>query len=297
MARVVTLVVPASSARMLARARALAVDEVVVDLEDGVAPERKSEALGSALNALEAGFAARRVSVRVNPPRSAWAHVELVRLASVDWRLDTVVVPKVGGPGDLAFVERLLDGAEAASAAPGVSRPPIGVQALIETAEGVANLAGIASASRRLEGLVTGYADLALSLGRLPAGAAGLDRWSVVQDLVVIAARAAGLRAVDGPFLSLDDRAGLDACAARAAAVGFDGKWAIHPSQLDPIRRAFTPSEEAVAHARAVIDALAQGEAEGVGAVSLDREMIDQPVRMAALRTLSLADDMNEGPE
>jgi citrate lyase subunit beta/citryl-CoA lyase len=141
----------------------------------------------------------------------------------------------------------------------------------------------------RLAALILGYADLAVSLGRTPAGAASLDLWLAVQDAVLTAARAAGIRAIDGPFLTIADDAGLTESATRAAELGFDGKWAIHPAQAAPIVAAFTPSEDAVIHARAVIAALSEAGASGAGAVSLDGLMVDEPVRLAALRTLALA--------
>lgn len=270
---------------MLAKARALDVSEVVLDLEDAVVPERKAAALDLAVAALAGGFSAGRVSVRVNPPRTPWAHAELIALAGAPATPATVIVPKVESAGDLAFVERLLDGAQAAAGA--IAR--IGVQALIETAAGVARMGEITAASPRLEALILGYADLGVSLGRTEAGARDLDRWLAVQDAVIVAARVAGVRAIDGPFLSIDDVAGLRASARRAAELGFDGKWAIHPAQLDPIRDAFTPSEQALTRARAIVAALGEAERAGDGTLALDGQMIDEPVRLAALRTLALA--------
>ena len=135
-----------------------------------------------------------------------------------------------------------------------------------------------------------GYADLAASLGRSRDGAADLDRWLAVQDAVLAAARAAGVQAIDGPYLAIADEAGLQAAAARTAALGFDGKWAIHPSQIAPLVAAFTPSDEEVARAEAVLAALEQAAADGGrGAVSLDGEMLDEAVRVAALGTLARA--------
>jgi citrate lyase subunit beta / citryl-CoA lyase len=289
----ISLIVPGSSERMLAKAREIDVDELVIDLEDAVVPERKPEALQLTIAAIEHGFAASRVSVRVNPPRSPWAHLELIALGSARVRPQTVVVPKTQRSGDLAFVERLLDGVEASSA---FFCEPIGVQALIESAEGIANLDAITHGTPRLEAVIIGYADLAVSLGRSDAGASDLDRWGPLQDALIIAARSRGLQAIDGPFLSIDDRAGLNASAARAAELGFDGKWAIHPAQIDPIRTAFTPSSDAVAYARTVIATLAGAEADGAGAISLDGKMLDEAVRLAALRTLRRAGVLDEEP-
>ncbi len=281
----VSLVVPGSSERMLAKARTIDVDELVIDLEDAVIPERKSDALAAVLEALEAaGFHAGRVLVRVNAIGSAWAHQELIAL-SASAALAGVVVPKVQSAGDLAFVDRLLDGAELACGRP----QPLLVHALIETAQGLSAIDRIATASPRLDALILGYADLSVSLGRSPAAVGDLDRWLAVQDAVLIAARAAGVRAIDGPHLKLDDADGLVAAARRAADLGYDGKWAIHPAQLAPIVAEFTPSPAEVEHAEAVLGALARAAQDGGGAVDMDGEMLDEPVRLAALRTLARA--------
>jgi citrate lyase subunit beta/citryl-CoA lyase len=271
------LVVPASSARMLEKARSIATDEVVLDLEDAVAPERKRGALEMALAAVAAGgFAAPVVAVRINAPGTEWADDELTALAGAPG-LQSVVIPKVQSAADLEYVERRL------------GEHPVGIQALIETARGMRDLASITSGSERLHSIVLGYVDLAASLGRSPAGAANLDLWLAAQDTFVTAARAAGIRAVDGPYLAFKDHEGLARSARRAVELGFDAKWAIHPSQLGAIADAFAPSEAEVERALAVLAALERGAAGGDGAVSLDGEMLDEPVRLAALRTLARA--------
>jgi citrate lyase subunit beta/citryl-CoA lyase len=270
---------------MLAKARDIEVDELVIDLEDAVIPERKSEALAAVVEALDvAGFKAARVLVRVNAIGSAWAHQELIAL-SVASSLDGVVVPKVESAGDLAFVDRLLDGAELA----GGRRERLLVHALIETPRALTALDQIVAATPRLEAIILGYADLSVSLGRSRAAVADLDRWLAVQDTVLIAARAGGVRAIDGPHLKLEDADGLVAAARRAADLGYDGKWAIHPAQLQPIAAEFRPSAAEVEHAESVLEALARAAQDGGGAVAMDGEMLDEPVRLAALRTLHRA--------
>jgi citrate lyase subunit beta/citryl-CoA lyase len=250
---------------MLTKARGIDAGEIVLDLEDAVAPERKREALAMALAALRAGgFTAPAVSVRVNAPGSAWFDDELNALSGAPG-LHSIVVPKAERADELAVVGGR-------------------VQALIETASGVQNLREIA---RGADAIILGYADLAASLGRSPAGARNLDLWLGFQDAFLTAARAAGVPAIDGAFIWIDDSEGLAASATRAAELGFDAKWAIHPSQLAPIEQAFTPSTAEVEHAHAVIEALAN--AGGVGAVRVDGEMVDEPVRLAALRTLARA--------
>jgi citrate lyase beta subunit len=256
---------------MLEKARGIEVGEIVIDLEDAVVPERKREALQMAVAALEqGGFAASSLAVRINPPGTEWARDELTALAAAPGGLHSVVVPKVESPDDLTYV-----------------RGQIRVQALIETARGIQNLPAITRATDRLDAIVLGYVDLAASLGRAPAGAANLDLWLAIQDAFLIAARAAGIRAIDGPYVSIEDTTGVAASARRAAELGFDAKWAIHPSQLEPITEAFTPSAAEIEHARAVVEALAN--ADGAGAVQLDGQMVDEPVRLAALRTLARA--------
>jgi citrate lyase subunit beta / citryl-CoA lyase len=289
-ARRACLVVPGSAAAKLAKAPGLGADEVVIDLEDAVAAQAKEQARAAVLTALrELDWAGVTVSVRVNAPRTPWCHGDLTALAGAGVALRSLVVPKAECAGDLAFVERLLDGAEAAL---GATRPQLRVQALIETAAGVARAQEIAASSPRLEALVVGYADLAASLGRTAAGAAELGMWDAAREAVLWAARANELQAIDGPYLGLAPDEGFRAAARRACDHGFDGKWAIQPAQIAPLTQIFMPSESEVAHARAVVAALDAAERNSAqGAVALDGQMVDEPVRLAALRVLARAGD------
>jgi citrate lyase subunit beta / citryl-CoA lyase len=272
------LSVPGSSERMLAKAATLDADELVLDLEDAVAADSKDAARAQVVHALAGGaFEGRIVSVRVNAPGTPWCHQDLIALAGVQ-RAAAVVVPKVSCPGDLAFVDRLLDGAEAAAG----RKTPLRVQALIETADGVANAQTIAAASPRLDSLILGYADLAASLGRPRE----LDQWLAVQDQVLVAARAAHLQAIDGPYLGTAADEAFVKAATRARDLGFDGKWAIHPSQVQTLNELFTPSEAELERARQVIAALDRAEQ---GAVALDGEMLDEALRAQAQRVLARA--------
>ncbi len=276
----VSLVVPASSERMLAKARDLGVAEIVIDLEDAVVPERKPAALAAAVSALATGgFAAPRVAVRINGLDTEWADAELRTLGRAPVPPAAIIVPKAV-PGALISADRALVDA---------GNLTTHLQALVETADGLAQAEQVAAASTRLEALIIGYADLAVSLGRSPAGAAELDLWLAVQDRVLAAARAHGLHAIDGPFLGLEDPAGLERSARRAADLGFDAKWAIHPGQIESIHAAFRPAVEEIERAHAVIDALAAAVRDGGGAARLDGQMLDEPVRLAALRTLARA--------
>lgn len=269
------LSVPASSERMLAKAQGLPADEVVIDLEDAVAISAKDQARAAAVDAL-GGWEGPPVAVRVNAPGTPWCHLDLTALGELAEPPATIVLPKVESAGDLGFVDRLLAGVEAGS---GRARP-LGVQALIETAAGLARVDEIAAASARLDSLILGYADLAASLG----GARDLDAWLPAQHAVVVAARANDLQAIDGPHLGVEPDEAFRAAAARARDMGFDGKWVIHPSQIEAVNELFVPTGAELERARAVIAAL---EAAGQGAVSLDGEMLDEAVRAAALRVLA----------
>jgi citrate lyase subunit beta / citryl-CoA lyase len=279
------LSVPGSSEKMLAKAPTLGADELVLDLEDAVTPGAKHDARAQVIVALASGhFDGANVAVRVNAPGTPWCHADLIALAGASGTLRSVVLPKVESAGDLAFADRLLDGAERAA---GRDRP-LRIQALIETASGLACVREIAAASPRLDGLILGYADLAASLGRSEAGARDLDGWRPAQEAVLTAARANGLQAIDGPYLGVAVDDGFVAAATRARDAGFDGKWAIHPSQVAALNELFTPGEAELERARAVITALEGAERDGArGAVALDGEMLDEAVRVAALRTLA----------
>jgi citrate lyase subunit beta/citryl-CoA lyase len=270
---------------MLAKAPTTGADEVVIDLEDAVAVDDKAGARTAVLDALAAWRSeGGAVAVRVNAPRSPWCHLELIALAGLRDLPHSVVVPKVESAGDVAFVDRLLAGAEAASG----RRSPLRIQALIETARGLARVDEIAQASERMEGLILGYADLATSLG----SDRRLDAWLPAQHAVVVAARAAGLRAIDGPYLRIEADARFEAAALRAREMGFDGKWAIHPGQVHPLNATFTPSAAQVERARAVIAALDDADE---GAIAFDGQMLDEALRVQAVRVLARAgEEMSE---
>jgi citrate lyase subunit beta / citryl-CoA lyase len=280
------LAVPASSPRKLEKALGVAADELVLDLEDAVALAAKDEAREAAVAALaEPRWSGRTIAVRVNASQTPWHQPDLAALAGLAEQPLSIVLPKVESAGDLELVDRLLDGAEAAG-----RERPLGVQALIETAAGLSRIAEIAAASERLEALILGYADLAASLGRSRAAAADPEGWRYAQEAVLVAARANDLQAIDGPYLGIEPDEPFLAAARHASDLGFDGKWAIHPSQLQALNELFTPGEMEVEHARAVIAALERAAREGgAGAIALDGEMIDEALRAQALRVLARA--------
>ena len=264
---------------MLEKAIGLEADEVVVDLEDSVAAEAKEQA-----RELVAGFLGRQrpmgpaVAVRINALAGPWGKrdvVELVRRAGR--QIDSLVVPKVERPEDIVEVQRLLE-------SEGERATDVRLQGLVETAAGLLHVVEIAAASPRLGALILGYADLAASLGRAP-GAIAPQSWLYAQETLLVAARATGLQAIDGPYLDIRDQAGLRLRAEHARALGFDGKWAVHPDQLAIINTAFTPAAEEIARARAVLDALRY--AKGRGAVELRGEMIDEASRKLALQVVA----------
>lgn len=287
-ARRACLVVPGSAPEKLAKAAARGADELVIDLEDAVAPAAKEEARAAVTAALgELDWGSAVVSVRVNGRETPWAAEDLAAVAAAPGPLRSIVLPKAESAEDVAFAAAALEAAEPVRA----GRPSLGVQALVETALGIARVQEIAAASPRLEALVVGYADLAASLGRTAAGAADVTMWDPVREAVLVAARAHGLQAIDGPYLGLAPDEAFAAAARRACDQGFDGKWAIHPAQVAPLLELYTPSAEEVAQARAVVAALAAAEREeGQGAVALDGRMLDEPVRLAALRVLAQAE-------
>nr|WSZ19754.1 CoA ester lyase [Streptomyces canus] len=279
------LSVPGSDDRKIAKAAASEADEIVLDLEDAVPPAGKAGARDLVASWLgrSAGIGP-RIAVRVNAPRTPWCHADVIACAGPGGAA-SIVLPKVESAGDLAFVERLLHGAEAAAGRVG----PVTVQALIETAAGLANLGEIVAATPRLTTLIIGYADLAASLGR--AVDAPAQTWLRAQDSVLTAARSAGLAALDGPYLGVAADEWFAEHVHHAAQLGFDGKWVIHPGQIQPVNEAFTPTEEEMERARAVLAAQERGRAHAEGAVALDGRMLDEAVAVSARRVLAKAGD------
>ena len=186
------------------------------------------------------------------------------------------MLPKAETRADVARVESLLAGSDR----------EIVVQALIETAAGLAGLADVVRAPERLSCLIVGYADLAASLGR---GRVAPGRWVVAQELVLLHARAAGLLAVDGPYLGVTDDEVFRDAVQEVANAGFDAKWVIHPRQVATINAAFGPTDAAVAHARRVLEALADAASVGRGAVQLDGQLLDEAMAVHARRVLAKA--------
>jgi citrate lyase subunit beta / citryl-CoA lyase len=266
------LSVPARPARKLEKARVLRADEIILDLEDSVPPDLKTEARDAVAAALaEDDWHSPSISVRVNSAATPW-HGDDLRAIATAPRLASVIVPKVEDAADLATAEELLGGST-------------GIQALIESARGLQRVDQISSSGGRLEALILGPADMSVSLG-FPSPEEG-SRWDFIRGAIIVAARAAGIQAVDGPFLQIADLDGLRASAQRARELGFDGKWALHPDQIEPLEEVFSPSADEVSHARAITEALRDSPA--LGAVMLDGEMIDEASRKRAELVLARA--------
>jgi citrate lyase subunit beta/citryl-CoA lyase len=285
-----SLTVPGSSEKFLAKASGLAADEVILDLEDAVAPAAKAIARAQVAAAVaSADWAGRLVAVRINGAGTQWAYrdvIETVERAGA--RLDAVVLPKVSDSGHIVWLDLLLGQVEQAAALP-LGR--IAIEAQIEDAAGLARVDEIAFASSRLATLVFGPADFmasvgmrSLRIGAQPGGYAGGDAFHYPHMRILVAARAAGLQAIDGPYAAIGDLAGLAAASASMASLGYDGKWVLHPDQIDPVNAAFAPDQDQYDRAEMILDAYEHATSvQQRGAVMLDDEMIDEASRKLAL--------------
>lgn len=265
---------------MIEKALKTGADEVVLDLEDAVAAGSKAQARTAAVAAL-GGPRGASLAVRVNALDSPWGRDDLAALAGTIDPPGSVVLPKVEAPEDIVAAEQILAGGEAGTGA----RRPVRIQALIETARGLSNAVAIATSSPRLDSLIIGYADLSVSLAR--RAELSDPSWDAARHTVLVASKAAGLHAIDGPHLGVlaDDR--FLTSARRARELGFDGKWAIHPRQIDALNSAFSPSPGETAEALRIVHALQGAEARGDGATALDDQMLDEATRRWALEVLA----------
>jgi citrate lyase subunit beta/citryl-CoA lyase len=290
------LAVPASNPTMIEKAAAGPADYVFLDLEDAVAPPEKEQARRNAIEALnDIDWAAigKTVSVRINGLDTHYMYRDVVDvMEQAGDRVHTLLVPKVGEPGDLYMVEAMVNQIEAARG----FATRVGLEALIETALGMANVEAIARFGGRLEALHFGVADYAASLRARTVSIGGLnpnypgDQWHAAISRLVVACRAFGLRAIDGPFGDFSDPEGYEDAGRRAAALGCEGKWAIHPSQVALANAIFSPPEAEVTRARRIVEELRKAEAEGRGAAALDGKMIDAASERMAQNVIALDD-------
>ncbi|HZA15778.1 MAG TPA: CoA ester lyase [Pseudonocardiaceae bacterium] len=275
------LAVPGSNTSFIDKAADSAADFVFLDLEDAVAPPEKEQARRNVVEALrDIDWAAKgkTVSVRINGLDTHYMYRDVIDvMEQAGDRVHTILVPKVGVPADLYCVETLVDQIEQAKG----YQVKVGIEALIETALGMANVEAIASSPGRLEALHFGVADYAASNRARTVSIGGLnpdypgDQWHFALARMIVACRAYGLRPIDGPYGDYSDPDGFRAGARRAAALGCEGKWAIHPNQVALANEVFSPPEAEVDRAQRIIDALREAEAQGKGAASVDGKMID----------------------
>jgi citrate lyase beta subunit len=283
------LFVPAARMTIIEKAANSAADAVCIDLEDSVSASEKASSRTNVIRAFqELDFGHRVRMFRINDLETPFAYRDLIEVVeAAGQRIDLVMIPKANSPADVTFVDKLLTQIEIHSA---LCRR-IGIEAQIETAAGFLAVREIAQASPRLEALIFGPGDYAASMQIPSAGIGEFDyhdetysghRWHAVMHAIVAAARANGLRCLDGPYAAYQDTVGLEKSCNIALAMGFDGKQCIHPSQLPLVNAIFTPKAEDAAHAEHVVAAYEQAVAEKRGVVSLNGKMIDAAsVRMA----------------
>jgi len=287
------LAVPATSPRFFAKAAAGPADTVFLDLEDAVAPAHKDQARAQAIEALQqVDWGGRTVAVRVNGLDTPWALQDIVDVTRQAPRLDLILLPKAGSAFDVRFVDQLLTLIERETC----RSKRTGIEVLIETALGVANVEEIAQASDRLEAMIFGVGDYTVDMrthdrvfGRpseryavlTDADAAGgrqrhwNDQWHFAMARIATACRAWGLRPIDGPFTDFGDADGYRAAALRAKALGFEGKWAIHPSQIALANEVFSPSAQELDWAARTTELLERTTQGGQGAVGAKGVLID----------------------
>jgi citrate lyase subunit beta/citryl-CoA lyase len=273
---------------MQAKAVSLDADQVLFDFEDATAPSEKVVARAVVVESLRAlDFGRRAVAVRVNGADTQWCYRDVVDVVEpAGERLDTVILPKAEAAADVHFLDRLLGQIERARGWP---ERRIGIEVLIESAAGLQHVDEIAAASERLEALIFGPGDLSASLGmgQLTIGTLesgySADIWHYALMRLLVAARVNGLLAIDGPYAAFADQEGLERSARRTAVLGFDGKWAIHPGQIEVINRVYSPDPATYARAEGILAAYREAtEGEGRGAVRFEGEMIDEATRKMA---------------
>ena len=275
------LAVPGSSPKMFEKAITSNADVVFLDLEDAVSPQDKIPSRQNIIKAIkemnwkEKG---KTISIRINSLDTHYMYRDVIEIVEeVGEKIDTILIPKAGSASDVYMVDCLLTQIEDNKK----FKNKIGIECLIETALGMSNIKEIAKSSERLEALHFGVADYAASLKARTVIIGGLnpdypgDQWHHGLSQLVMTCRAYGLRAIDGPFGDFNDKDAYIASAKRAAAIGFDGKWAIHPSQIDLANEVFSPPEKEVNKAIRILEELEKAAKDGKGAAQLDGRMID----------------------
>ncbi len=266
---------PASSEKMMEKAAASNADFVFLDLEDAVAPNQKAEARGKAVKAFKTlDWGKKTRAVRINGVDTQYAYEDVLQVVEEAGEyLDIIIVPKPKAARDVWWVDTLMTQLETKLG----RKRKVGLEALIEEVEGLINVEEIARSTPRLEALIFGPGDFSASqgvrlgnLGKYPG-----DAWHYARNKIVVACRAAGIEAVDGPYADFRNPEGYREDATRSMVLGFVGKWAIHPSQIDIANEVYSPTQKEVDYARKVVKAYAQAEAEGLGAIAIDGVLID----------------------
>ncbi len=286
------LAVPGSSVKMLDKARTLPVDQVFMDIEDAVAPLAKPQARKNIVAALnEGGYEGKIRSVRVNDWTTQWTYTDVIEVVEgAGANLDAIMLPKVQTADQIIALDLLLTQLEKSN---GLEVGRIGIEAQIENALGLINVDAIAQASPRVETIIFGPADFMASInmkslvvGEQPPGYDTGDAYHYILMRILMAARAYNKQAIDGPYLQIKDVEGFRRVAARSAALGFDGKWALHPGQVDAANEIYSPDQSDYDHAEMILDAYEYFTSESggaKGAAMLGDEMIDEASRKMAL--------------
>ena len=275
---------PGTNPKMIAKAAASSADLAFLDLEDAVAPSEKESArknIVAGLNDLDWGDTAR--AYRINGVHTHWCHDDLIEVVTgAGANIDVIIVPKIKGPRDVWFVDDMLTQLERKL---GLEVGRIGVEVLIEEVEALASVNDIAKCSPRLEAMILGVGDLSASQGMrlghigVTDGAEAIrypgDVWHYARIQMIVAARAAGIDAIDGPYANFANPRGYEVSATQFSMIGGVGKWCIHPSQVEVANRVFAPNAEEIANAQAVVAAVKDAEARGEGAANLNGVMID----------------------
>ncbi len=288
------LSVPGSRPDMFSKAARSGADQVMIDLEDAVAPGDKETARETAvagMGSVDWKAVRQTVSVRINDTDTPWMEGDVrTVITGAGTLVDTLIIPKVTDPGDVIRIADLLDGLEDPHGVPN----PIGLEVLVETAQALAYVNDIAGSHPRVEALHFGAGDFGASMGArtlsIGEGRAVGSRWNTARTLIAVAARAHGLRPIDSAYDDFHDDAGYRAEARAAAELGFEGKWAIHPRQVPIANQVFSPTPEEVEAARGLLEALDRAAAEGQGAARYQGKMIDAASARLALNILSIAE-------